>query len=110
MKGLLTSLSQKSVDKSLVLVMYAHKLPLNAYADKSIGAGGLNFSMSLQLHPFFVYSLSSVGSGKFVICTEPLLLDNTISTKISYAGLHYSKTCLKRPLKNRPNKGLKDKW
>ena len=23
---------------------------------------------------------------------------------------HYSKTCLKRPLKNRQNKGLKDKW
>ena len=22
----------------------------------------------------------------------------------------YSKTCLKRPLKNRQNKGLKDKW
>ena len=22
----------------------------------------------------------------------------------------YSKTCLKRPLKNRKNKGLKDKW
>ena len=25
-------------------------------------------------------------------------------------GLQYSKTCLKRPLKNRQNKGLKDKW
>ena len=66
-----------------------HKLPLNAYADISIGARSLNFSLSLHLHPYFVYSLSSVGSGRFVICTEPSLLNNTISIEISYAGLHY---------------------
>ena len=27
-----------------------------------------------------------------------------------YDGLVYSKTCIKRPLKNRQNKGLKDNW
>ena len=25
-------------------------------------------------------------------------------------NLYYSKTCIKRPLKNRQNKGLNDKW
>ena len=29
---------------------------------------------------------------------------------ISLWKMCYSKTCLKRPLKNRQNKGLKDKW
>ena len=31
-------------------------------------------------------------------------------TKVSPPLMVYSKTCLKRPLKNRQNKGIKDKW
>ena len=34
---------------------------------------------------------------------------HVISTKILFAGI-YSKTCVKRPLKNRQNKDLYDKW
>ena len=31
-------------------------------------------------------------------------------SKYLLRGFQYSKTCLKRPLKNRQNKDLKDKW
>ena len=30
--------------------------------------------------------------------------------KLFYALPNYNETCLKQPLKNRQNKGLKDKW
>ena len=33
---------------------------------------------------------------------------NSLKLQLLYSL--YSKTCLKRPLKNRQNKGLKDKW
>ena len=41
--------------------------------------------------------------------SEPLLHGYAISTKISCFA-KYSKTCLKRPLKNRQNEDINDKW
>ena len=39
-----------------------------------------------------------------------LFMKQTVNKLISLAAFLCSKTCLKRPLKNRQNKGLKDKW
>ena len=49
----------------LVLIAYAQKPSLNAHADISSGARGLNFGLSLHLLTNFVYS-SSEGSGESV--------------------------------------------
>ena len=38
------------------------------------------------------------------------LMYEKAKSKDKYLKVSYSKTCLKRPLKNRQNKGLKDKW
>ena len=38
--------------------------PLNVHADLSRRARGLNFGLSLHLHPFFAY-ITSKGFGKF---------------------------------------------
>ena len=63
-----------------------HKLPSNGHADVSRGARNLNFSLCLHPCPNFVCaSIESFGSS--AICTglsEPLLVDNVISTKTSY--------------------------
>ena len=41
----------------------------------------------------------------FILCIKSL------PKSASYPNnMNYSKTCRKRPLKNRQNKGLKDKW
>ena len=53
-------------------------------------ARGLNFGLSLHVHPYFVY-VSSGGCGESVQCTdspEPPLLADAISTEISCTGPH----------------------
>ena len=47
----------------LVLIAYAQASPLNAHADISRRARGLNFGLSLPLLPYFVYARRK-GSGK----------------------------------------------
>ena len=42
----------------LVLIAHAQKPRLNDHADISSGARGLNFGLSLHLHPEFVYASS----------------------------------------------------
>ena len=49
------------------------------YVDVSSIARGLNFGSSLYLQPYSLYTNSTVWS-------DSLLLDNTISNKILYAG------------------------
>ena len=50
--------------KILVLITYAQMPLINSHADISRRANGrLNFSLSLYLHPYFVYE-SSEGSGE----------------------------------------------
>ena len=66
----------------LVLFTFVQKLPLNAHADISTGAGRLNFNQFLHLHSCFMYA-SSECSGKTAEM-EPSLLAYAISTKISY--------------------------
>ena len=44
------------------------KPPLNAHSDVSSRARGLNFGLSLHLHPYFVYA-SSEDSGETGGCT-----------------------------------------
>ena len=45
----------------LVLIAYAQKRPLNTHSNVSSGARGLNFALSLNQHPYFMYA-SSEGS------------------------------------------------
>ena len=45
------------------LIAYEQKPPLNTHTDVSSRARGLNFSLSLGLHPYFVYA-SNEGSGE----------------------------------------------
>ena len=52
---------------------------INIYADVSSDANGLNFGLSIHLHPYFVYA-SNKG------LPESLLLADAISTKISCTG------------------------
>ena len=40
----------------------------------------------------------------------PYLVNVSLQRKRQIELNNYSKTCLKRPLKNRQNKGLNDKW
>ena len=66
------------------------KPPLNAYADLSSGARGLNFGLILHLHPDFVYDSMQAAKAlvSLHICAdtpEPSLLVSVISTKISCA-------------------------
>ena len=50
-----------------------------------------------SFHPVkYMYSSESI----YTVCLSYLIWINTV----------YSKTCLKRPLKNRQNKDLNDKW
>ena len=46
-----------------VLITYAHNPHVNTHSDVSNKATGLNFGLSLHLHPYFV-KVSSEGSGK----------------------------------------------
>ena len=46
----------------LVLIAYAHKPTITSHSDISSGARSLNFGLSLDLHPYFVYA-SSEDSG-----------------------------------------------
>ena len=46
-----------------MLIAYVQMPLINAHAVVSSGARGLNFGLSLHLHPYFVYA-SSKGSGK----------------------------------------------
>ena len=67
--------------------IYTQTPPLNAHADVSSRARGLNFGQRLYLHPYFVYT-SSKGSGRSALCVASFL-DNRISKKctiISCAG------------------------
>ena len=66
-------------------ILYAQKSPSNAHAHISIWASGLNFGLTLHLHPYNV-NRSSKGSGKCVYMSEPSLLENAICTKILCAG------------------------
>ena len=47
----------------LARIAYAQTPQLNAHAEVFSGARGLNFGLSLHLHPYFVYA-SSEGSGE----------------------------------------------
>ena len=42
--------------------------------------------------------------------SEPLLVNYAINTKTVMRWVKYNKTGLKRPLKNRQNKDLNEKW
>ena len=68
-------------------IRYAQKSPSNAHAHIAIWARGLNFYLSLHLHPYIVY-MSSQGSGECIGAglSEPSLLENAICTKILCAG------------------------
>ena len=48
--------------------------------------------------------------GRQLLQLSVRLLLGPISPKTVIKGIKYSKTCLKLPLENRQNKGLKDKW
>ena len=65
----------------VVFIAYVHKPPINNHADKSSWARGLNFGLSLYQSQSFMYA-SNEGSGE----SEPSMLCNAISTKISCAG------------------------
>ena len=74
----------------------------------SSGVTDLQFGPNLHLHPFCVQDVKADQ-------TEPLLLSYEISMEmfrhlLFYVFIKYSKTGLKRPLKNIPNKGPDDKW
>ena len=61
-------------------------MPLrNTHADISSKARGLNFDLSLHLHPYVMYS-SSNGSNESVLKLPRL--NNEISTEISCTGLN----------------------
>ena len=51
--------------KILVLIAYAQKPPVNATSDVYSESRVLMFSLSLPLHPYFVYTINE-GSGKSV--------------------------------------------
>ena len=73
----------------LVLTAHAHQTPLNAHADISTVARGLNFGMSLHLHIYFMHAINE-GSGEPVqlhISPEPSLFENAIITLFSCAGV-----------------------
>ena len=60
--------------------------PLNARADVSNVARGLDFGLGLNLHPYLMYA-SSEGSGESThshILPDPSLFENSMSTKISW--------------------------
>ena len=60
---------------------HMHKYPLaNARADVYSEARGLNFSLSLHLHPYFVYA-SREGSAE-----EPSLLADKVNTETLCTG------------------------
>ena len=73
----------------MVLIAFAQEPLSNTHADVPSGAIGVNFGLSLHLQcTYFVY-VSSKGSESLHICTDSpefLLLDNSISTKITCAG------------------------
>ena len=69
-------------DHTYYFLLYAH-------ANASSGARCLIVGLSLYLLPYFVYA-SSEGPGA------------------TLASILYSKSCLKRPIKNRQNKDLND--
>ena len=48
------------VDQIMVLIVYAQQPHLNAYSDTSSLDRGLNFGLSLHLHPYYVcFSIDS---------------------------------------------------
>ena len=51
--------------KVLVLIAYAQMLPTNDHVDLFNEARGINFCLSIYLHPYFVY-MSRKGFGKYV--------------------------------------------
>ena len=51
-----SNLSKGPIHEISVLIVYAQKPHLNAHAEVSSGARGLNFVLSLHLHPYFVYA------------------------------------------------------
>ena len=71
--------------KILALIAYTQKPPINAHVDISSRARGLNFGLSLHLHPYFVFAISE-GCGEGADLPKHWLLNIAISTKISYAG------------------------
>ena len=48
-----------------MLIAHAQMSLVNTHADLSSKARGLNFSLNLHLHPYFVY-VRSIGPGKSV--------------------------------------------
>ena len=62
---------------SEIIVLKTHMLTYPWSKTRGLNVG---LSLSLHLHPYFVY-VSNKGSGTFA---QPSLLDNVISTKISY--------------------------
>ena len=77
-----------AVDLGLKATKQTKLEPLNPHADASSGAWDIKCGLSLLLHPYFVYD-SREGYGESAFCadlSEPSLLDNVVSTKISCAG------------------------
>ena len=50
------NLSKGPIHEILALIAYAQKPHLNAHAEVSSGARGLNFDLSLHLYPYFAYA------------------------------------------------------
>ena len=82
----------RSACECLVLVAYAQTPPLNAQADVSRGARGLNFGLSFHLNSYFVYASSEALASLRIRADSPesSLLDNAIDFKISCADPHQS--------------------
>ena len=74
------------------------RTPLNTHADVSSEPKGLILGLSFLLPPYFVYARNE-GDPRTDFSIPPSVMIDS----------YYSKTCLKRPLKNRQNKYLNDK-
>ena len=69
----------------VLIVSCANASNNQAHTDVSSKIKGLQFGLSLHLHPYFVYG-SSEGSDESAHMPETSLLAYVISAKISYAG------------------------
>ena len=71
-------------DEILVLITYARKVPLNARADLSSRARGLNFGLAL------IYTILCIcEQGLVSHLPEGMLLNNAIITKFSCVGSYF---------------------
>ena len=63
MAAVCISLIYGPVHEMLILIQHAKSHPLNMYVKLYSGARDLDFSLSLHLHPYFVFACR-IGTGK----------------------------------------------